>query len=92
MVLFTLDITTKEGERERSLIRYCGKCTEIFLLVIFTALFGVPFVVNKRYLNAGESATPPIPTFSKKSRQQIEDEVRGAAWIKGNRIVWANID
>ncbi|KAK3881544.1 hypothetical protein Pcinc_014016 [Petrolisthes cinctipes] len=47
-----------------------------------SALFGLPFVVNKRYLNLGESSAPPIPTFSKKSRQQIEDEGKGEseAW------------
>lgn len=41
-----------------------------------TALFGVPFVLNKKYVKSGDSSNANIPTFSKKSRQQIEDEVR----------------
>lgn len=39
-----------------------------------SALFGVPFVLNKKYVKSGDSAPANIPTFSKKSRQQIEDE------------------
>ncbi|XP_050701179.1 multivesicular body subunit 12B-like [Eriocheir sinensis] len=39
-----------------------------------SALFGVPFVLNKKYVKSGDSSSAHIPTFSKKSRQQIEDE------------------
>lgn len=39
-----------------------------------SALFGVPFTVNKKYVNSSNGSSSMIPTFTKKSRQQIEDE------------------
>lgn len=48
----------------------------ITVVLDFTALFGVPFVLNKKYVKSGDCSSAHIPTFSKKSRQQIEDEVR----------------
>lgn len=42
----------------------------------FLALFGVPFILNKKYVNSDDSAMETLPVVNKKSRQQIEDEVR----------------
>lgn len=42
----------------------------------FPALFGVPFILNKKYVNSDDSAMETLPVVNKKSRQQIEDEVR----------------
>lgn len=39
-----------------------------------SALFGVPFILNKKYVNSDDSAMETLPVVNKKSRQQIEDE------------------
>nr|XP_053637035.1 multivesicular body subunit 12A-like [Cherax quadricarinatus] len=39
-----------------------------------SALFGVPFILNKKYVKASDNGSVALPTISKKSRQQIEDE------------------
>lgn len=55
---------------------YESKLNYVSLFLNFLALFGVPFILNKKYVNSDDSAMETLPVVNKKSRQQIEDEVR----------------
>lgn len=39
-----------------------------------SALFGVPFILNKKYVKSADSSSDDLPSVLKKSKQQIEDE------------------